>query len=439
MARTKLYPPSVDPGFPVLPETPAGWKRLKFSDALEVIERSIKLDPDKTYKLVNAKRNRGGITLRNESQGKEVLTKSQFIAKAGDFLISRRQIIHGACGIVPDELDNAVVSNEYSTLRTRSPLLMEYLNHYCHTPYFQRTCFHSSHGVDVEKMIFKIEQWLNRELDLPPLPEQRKIAAILSAVDVVIERTQAVIDQLQQVKKALMQQLLTRGIPGRHTRFKQTEIGEVPEGWDVTQFGSLMADGPTNGIYKPAELLGSGVMLVGMTAIDTDNEVVPIAWSNSRRAIVESHELERHRLAADDLLFRRVYARIDGVGRAICVPHPPEDSIYESNMMRVRLYPRMAIPLFFRYFFDSLTARTQIEESASLAAQASINNQNLRRIIVPVPKINEQVEICRYLYAISSRIEAERMCVKWALGAKSALMSVLLSGEVRVKVEEGAA
>src|SRR5580692_12415557 len=120
MARTRLYPPSVDAGFPDLPPTPEGWRRTTFGEVLEVVERSTKLAPDATYKLLTAKRNRGGIALRGELLGREILTKTQFEAKAGDFLISRRQIIHGACGVVPNELDGAVVSNEYSTLRTRA-------------------------------------------------------------------------------------------------------------------------------------------------------------------------------------------------------------------------------------------------------------------------------------------------------------------------------
>ena len=70
------------------------------------------------------------------------------------------------------------------------------------------------------------------EIPLPRIPEQHKIAAILSSVDDAIEKTQAVIDQVQVVKRGLMQELLTRGLPGRHTRFKQTEIGEIPESWD---------------------------------------------------------------------------------------------------------------------------------------------------------------------------------------------------------------
>ena len=69
-------------------------------------------------------------------------------------------------------------------------------------------------------------------VSVPPLPEQRKIAAILSSVDDAIEKTRVVIDQVQVVKRGLVQELLTRGLPGRHTRFKQTEIGEMPEEWD---------------------------------------------------------------------------------------------------------------------------------------------------------------------------------------------------------------
>ena len=118
---------------------------------------------------------------------------------------------------------------------------MDFLRQYSHTPYFQRSCFHSSHGVTVEKMIFKLDEWLAREVDIPPLPEQRKIAAILSAVDEVIERTAAVIESLQTLKKAMLQELLTRGLPGRHSRFKQTEIGEIPEEWAAARIGEWVS------------------------------------------------------------------------------------------------------------------------------------------------------------------------------------------------------
>ena len=51
-------------------------------------------------------------------RGKEIKTPSQFEVRAGDFLISKRQIVHGACGIVPAGLNGAIVSNEYAVLNT---------------------------------------------------------------------------------------------------------------------------------------------------------------------------------------------------------------------------------------------------------------------------------------------------------------------------------
>ena len=74
----------------------------------------------------------------------------------------------------------------------------------------------------------------------PPLPEQKKIAAILSSVDQAINATQAVIDQTRKVKEGLLQDLLTRGIG--HTRFKQTEVGEIPEGWEISTLGAVFSE-----------------------------------------------------------------------------------------------------------------------------------------------------------------------------------------------------
>ena len=68
-------------------------------------------------------------------------------------------------------------------------------------------------------------------LSLPPLPEQKKIASILTSVDEVIENTQKQIDKLQDLKKATMNELLTKGIG--HTEFKDSELGRIPKSWEV--------------------------------------------------------------------------------------------------------------------------------------------------------------------------------------------------------------
>jgi type I restriction enzyme S subunit len=76
-------------------------------------------------------------------------------------------------------------------------------------------------------------------IPLPPLPEQRKIAVILSSVDDAIDKTQTVIEQTKVLKKGMMQELLTRGIPGRHKKFKKTPIGEIPKEWEVVKLRTI--------------------------------------------------------------------------------------------------------------------------------------------------------------------------------------------------------
>jgi hypothetical protein len=108
---------------------------------------------------------------------------------------------------------------------------------------------------------------------LPSVPEQKKIAAILSSVDQAIEATQAMIEQLQVVKKAMMAELFTRGLPGRHTRFKRTEIGEVPEEWRVSSLGQLLREPIRNGYSRvcPTSPTGRWILHLGAVTFDGFN------------------------------------------------------------------------------------------------------------------------------------------------------------------------
>lgn len=209
MARKAIYPPSVQPGIPRLGKLPKGWSSRSFGELLHTELRAAKVDPDEVYQLVVARRSRGGIAPRERLKGKKIKTKTQFYTKAGDFLISRRQIIHGACGVVPESLDGALVSNEYSTLVPADGCDLKFLEYFSHTIYFQQTTFHASVGVDVEKMIFRLEDWLGTAVHVPPLAEQRRIAEILSAWDSAIEQTEKLLAAKETRKRALMQQLLT--------------------------------------------------------------------------------------------------------------------------------------------------------------------------------------------------------------------------------------
>jgi len=232
------FPKTVQPGIPQLSaKPPMGWKRTSLGFDLYEQNRSVVMQDEKAYRLVTVKRARGGVVEREVKQGAEISVKTQFQVKSGDFLISKRQIVHGACGLVPSELDGSTVSNEYSVLRSRGNIDLLFLKYLSHSTYFQQTCFHSSVGVHIEKMIFKLDKWLSWEFDLPPLPEQRRIAEILSTWDQAIETTEKLIANSQAQKKALMQQLFPR--EGETTpRLRFPEFRDAGE-WGIKMLGDV--------------------------------------------------------------------------------------------------------------------------------------------------------------------------------------------------------
>lgn len=98
--RHRTFPKSVQPGIPKLGALKAGWKRVKIGELFRVVNRPCELTDTDTYRLVTVKRSRGGIESRGDLLGAEIAVKSQFFIKEDDFLISKRQIVHGACADV---------------------------------------------------------------------------------------------------------------------------------------------------------------------------------------------------------------------------------------------------------------------------------------------------------------------------------------------------
>ena len=203
------FPRSVQAGIPNLPETPKGWQRMPLGQHLREVRRPVQLQPDEVYRLITVKRSRGGVCLREVLPGREVKTPTQSHVRVGDFLISKRQIVHGACGLVPTELDGAVVSNEYAVLNSDGVIDLKFLRYLSETRYFQQTCFHSSIGVHVEKMIFKTERWLKWPFNIPPLDVQRRVVEVLDVACREMELIAAQVALLKREKAALSSQLLT--------------------------------------------------------------------------------------------------------------------------------------------------------------------------------------------------------------------------------------
>ena len=204
-------------------------KTKKISQWITLVERPVELEDNTSYQLVTVRRGFAGVESRGIFKGKEIKVKNYFVVQAGDFLISKRQIAHGACGIVPESLDGSVVSNEYNVFVPQKETNIEFFFLIMQLPYYKRLFYLMSDGVHIEKLLFKTNDWMKRSLSLPPLPEQQKIATILSTQDKVIELKEKLLAQKQQQKKYLMQQLLTgkKRLPGFDRKWNYVKANEI--------------------------------------------------------------------------------------------------------------------------------------------------------------------------------------------------------------------
>ncbi|MBB2920459.1 restriction endonuclease subunit S [Cupriavidus alkaliphilus] len=199
----------------------AKWEDEKIGSVLAEKRRPIALNDHQRYELITVKRRNEGVVSRGHLLGRDILVKNYAQLQAGDFVISKRQVVHGATGMVPPELDGAIVSNEYLTAVDSEKLLTEFLTIAVSLPAMRRKFFLSSYGVDIEKLFFDAEDWKKREFTLPSKAEQAQIGLFFRQLDLLIGLHQSKHDKLRALKKAMLEKMFPK--PGACTpqiRFK---------------------------------------------------------------------------------------------------------------------------------------------------------------------------------------------------------------------------
>ena len=225
------------------------WASKKIGQWLKLAERPIVLQDEEEYQLVTVRRGFGGVDSRGSFLGKNVLVKNYFIVKTGDFIISKRQIAHGACGIVPPELDGAVVSNEYNVFLPQDGTNIQMFNLMMQLPHYKRLFYLMSDGVHIEKLLFKTQDWMKRTLAMPLLKEQKKIAEILSTQDKAIELQACKIEELKRFKKGCLEKMF----PRKGQKVPEKRFPGFTDDWEQRKLGDLLQTLPFKQFLKEPE------------------------------------------------------------------------------------------------------------------------------------------------------------------------------------------
>ena len=269
--------------------------------------------------------------------------------------------------------------------------------------------------------------YLAHSMLLPPLHEQRAIAAVLDSIDAAIERTEAVIAATEQLRGSLLHELLTRGVPGWHTEWKDVPgLGTIPADWDVVRLGDVLA----------STTYGTNVSLDGNGSIpvlrmnNLQNGAVDL--SDLRWTTVPDENLRDLDLVPGDILFNRTNS-LDLVGKVAVVRELPQPITFASYLVRLRANDALLNPYWLGALLSSQDWQSRIQRFATPAvSQANINPTSLKTLALPLPLLPEQQAMTEVLDGVDKAIGLayeERECMQ-AFQASAA--DALLTGQVRI-------
>jgi type I restriction enzyme S subunit len=402
---------------------PNGWRQGNVADAVAMAARTEAVARDRTYRLLGVRWYGKGCHLHTTVKGSELKTQVLNRIIPGDITYNKMWVTKGAFAVVPPTLDGLMATSEYPLFETRPEAAVpEYVRWALITEAFLQEATDRSRGTTSRKRL-NPNDFLRLPLLLPPVSEQRKIAAILSSADDAIDSTQAVIDQLEVVKKAMMAELLTRGLPGRHTRFKQTEIGDVPEGWHITTVGDLGEFTGGNG-FRPPDWSSAGLPIIRIQNLNGSTDFNYYAGQPEPGWLVKPGEL----------LF--AWAGSRGASFGPCIWPGPLGVL---NQHIHHIVPRDHVRKKFLYYvLRLLTEAVEKKAHGFKDTLVHLRKAELTGWIVALPPLGEQDQIVAAVTASEERLLAEESKLTALRGLKSALMSALLTGELRVTPDETA-
>lgn len=257
--------------------------------------------------------------------------------------------------------------------------------------------------------------------------EQKAIGEIMRSLESALEHLKAELAAARRLKTALMQQLFTKGIPGRHKRFKETRIGRIPEAWDVVHLGSLLCMTQ----YGLSESFGTQGKHQILRMTNIEEGVV-----HTRDPVyidLDEKTYEAYRLKVGDILFNRTNS-LELVGR-VGVVREHMDAVFASYLVRLNAIEEKVDPFFLNHCLNSYGVKCRYRRFATPAVgQANINPRNLKQTLIALPKkeSGEQEEVVRLLAQCDATIDALVTKQDTLLHLKKSLLQNLLTGKVRV-------
>lgn len=335
---------------------------------------------------------------------KRIADKTQYkTARKGDLVFNMMRAWQGAIGVVRSD---GLVSPAYIVAKPNEKIWPEYMDYCMKTPRMIHAIHRQSYGVTDFRLRLYWDSFTPITCQLPTLPEQQKIAAILSTQDKVIELKEKLLVQKQQQKKYLMQQLLTgkKRLPGFDRKWNYVKANEI--------FKSIVDKSHDGKLEVLSSTQDKGI--VPRSQVDIDIKYNENSLSTYKK-VCEGDFVISLRSFQGGIEYSN-YAGI--VSPAYTVLH----AIVKIDNG------------YYKQFFKSSNYIKRLNVAVyGIRDGKQISYDDFGQIKIPVPPIEEQREVAKVLSTADHEIDLLQKSIEAEKQKKKALMQLLLTGAVRVK------
>ena len=413
-----------------------GWEVVRLGDVVDLNPRRPKLSVSEetlvTFLPMNAVANDfSGILARDERPYRDV-AKGYTYFEEGDVLFSKiTPCLQNGKHTLATGLNGGFGfgTTEFHVVRAGNRVSAQYVFRVLTQTHVIEQCSKSFTGTAGQQRV-QSETLKSLRISVPPLAEQHAIAAVLDSIDEAIERTEAVIAATERLRDALLHELLTRGVPGWHSEWKETPgIGTIPACWEVVSLGEILK---TTTYGTNVSLDGKGrVPILRMNNLQDGK----VDLSDVRRADLADKALRDLNLVSGDILFNRTNS-LDLVGKVAIVRNLPQPISFASYLVRLRVQEVRANPFWLSVMLSSSSYQSRIRRFATPGvSQANINPTSLKSLMIPLPSLAEQRAVTAVLDGTYEAIRQEHEERETLQALKASLADALLTGRVRVATE----
>ncbi|MFQ2613549.1 restriction endonuclease subunit S [Aeromonas caviae] len=275
------------------------------------------------------------------------------------------------------------------------------------------------------------------QVPVPSREEQTTIANVLSDTDALIDVLEQLIAKKQAIKTATMQQLLTgrTRLPqfalrpdGTLKGYKSSELGQIPEDWEVKTLRDMLAESPKYGINAPAvELSRDTPAYIRITDINSDGYYRP-----TEKVGVRSVFSEQYILHVNDIVLARTGA---SVGKSYLYNVDDGPLVYAGFLIKASPLQRILNSSYLFQFMKTKEYWDWVLVNSMRSGQPGINGAEFASMLIPTPSINEQTAIATILSDMDSELTALEQKLAKARDLKQGMMQQLLTGRIRLPLE----